>query len=239
MKNVIVLFLIVTLNAVEAYSQNSQDEDSVSFHKKRWALQFQVGRDFTLNSFQGSIISLKKTLSEKSALRIGVSFGTGINNDNSKFSHFPPDTAHSERNSDNSGFDLNVSSQYIHYLPIEDHIAGYYGIGPTFGYSFNKNKYKDSNTNGSSTSSSSVSTTTNTWNIGANAVFGVEWFVRNNISLSGEYGVSLSYSNNKQDYKGESSYSSNPSIDFKEQRNWDRFSLGANIVKFGLSVYFE
>lgn len=239
MKNIILLFLVVTLNAVEAYSQNSQDDDSVSFHKKRWALQFQIGRDFTLNSFQGSIISIKKTLSDKSAVRIGVSFRTEIRNDENKFNHIPADSVHNERTYDNSGFDLNVLSQYIKYLPIEDNIAAYYGIGPTFGYSFNKYKYEDSDTYGSSKSSSYGTTTAYTWNVGANAVFGVEWFVRKNMSLSGEYGASLTYSNNKQDHKGESSYSSNPLIGYKDERNWDHISLGANMVKFGLSVYFE
>lgn len=178
MKTLIVFFLAVILNVAETYSQDTQDEDTTAFHKNRWALQFQIGRDFTLNSFQGSIISLKKTMSQKSALRVGVSFGTEIRDDENEFSHVPPDTVHGERTYDYSGFNFNVLSQYIKYLPIEDNIAAYYGVGPTFGYSFTKNKYKDSNTNGSNTAFSSGTTTTNTWNVGANALFGVEWFVR-------------------------------------------------------------
>ena len=240
----ILFLLVVALNATEIYSQDVQNEDSVSLHKKRWALQFQVGNNFTLNSFQGSIISLKKTLSEKSALRIGVSFGTGVSANNQTMTRVPPDSNQDKRNYDNTIFDFNILSQYIKYLPLEDHVAGYYGIGPIVGYSFNKNKtkYEYLSAYNSYTSSGTITTTTKTWNIGANAVFGVEWFVRKNMSMSAEYAASLIYSKSKWVQKDEYSYSDNYSMGsngYKTQGDSHGINLRANRVLFGLSVYFE
>ncbi|MDO9580855.1 MAG: hypothetical protein Q7J06_09875, partial [Bacteroidales bacterium] len=89
------------------------------------ALQFQIGSNFQLQSFQGSSISLKKHKSIKRAIRYGLTIGGGAYNDQSNTQIIENDSLDEKTLNDQTYFSATIYSQYLIYHPSE-HSYMYY-----------------------------------------------------------------------------------------------------------------
>ncbi len=203
------------------------DKATTTLQNKHWALQFHIASNFSITSFQGSLISLKRQFSEHSALRFGVSFGSNISNLDADSRVFPADTIQSKNNMKSNGLTLGIVTQYICYSTIDEDIVAYYGAGPRLSIMHSKHDTESLNND--------QTTRTQSWGAGLNGVFGVEWFVKKNLSLSAEYTGSVDYNYSNQ--KNISKYIGGPK--YISESNSHGFNFGSNYVNFGLSVYFN
>lgn len=200
----------------------ADDTDTTNVNGLRdgsWSLQFQIGEDFNLQSFEGSTISAKYHLTENSALRFGLSIsGRGDRSEpraetiHTKTSH--NDTGRSDTTKsfsqgpssslDQSSFRVVLNSKYVWYPGSSSSLRPFVGIGPSFSY--------DTRANASSQSGADTSTYSTlrsrewsefqkeerrTWTVGAALAIGAEWFMTDKISLTGQYSLSASYRNSR------------------------------------------
>jgi hypothetical protein len=203
-----------------------------SLKKGKWALQFQIEDDFSLRSFQGTNLSLKKQTSDRSAYRLGISvnfnFGDGSNEG------IQNDSISAKHDTDQIGHSFQFALQKIIYPNPTADINLFYGFGPAFGYSYSRSESNDSYSSGSSRYSKSSNTG---WSAGGSVVMGVEWFASKDFSLTGEYSNSFSYS--KSVGESETIYRQSGSVNQSKYKNdSEGFKISNTVVRLGLSVYF-
>jgi hypothetical protein len=212
-----VLFMIITFS-----SPACPDQDSTRSRGK-YALLFQVGSNFQLQSFSGTTVSFKYQMNKRSALRFGVSISGSSNTRDFNQNYFHPDTSFLG-NEKTNGINLSFTFQYLRYNHLNHDVAFYYGGGPVIGFSYSRDNtiYTINNVPESDRKS-------NSYNAGLNFVGGVEWYLTKNLSLLGEYGFSFSYNYNITNF-----------VDNYEKYNYKTkgYSLGSSAVKLGVSVYF-
>ena len=75
MKSILTVLLIVYFIFSNAYPQDSTQN---SLKQSKFALQFQIGSNFNLQSFQGTTLSCKYHIFDKSALRAGISLSSNV-----------------------------------------------------------------------------------------------------------------------------------------------------------------
>lgn len=199
------LCILVLVTCPPAFAQSDDAPDI----EDRWALQFGVTQNFTLNDFQGTLISAKKQYSGRRAFRVGLGFNASIINSTN-------DGTDTARETDQNNQSINATAQWIRYLLPESDLRAYWGGGPevTFG-----RVAISRDTEGTDTSRLSLGG-------GATGVLGAEWFVHARISLSAEYRAELVYRWSREE-QGESSSNTE-----------HRLFLGGQGVLFGVSVYF-
>ncbi|MGB3479311.1 MAG: hypothetical protein WBB67_09135, partial [bacterium] len=199
--------------------------------KGAWALQFRVVQNFQLASFQGSTISIKRHLSDGTALRAGVSIGFSLLDEEG--TDYVNDSITYSDDLDDDQISFGFVVQMIKYPSPSASTNLYYGIGPTFTYSYSKD-YRLIRSRGD-VSPKSTDRKRTTWRAGASGVVGIEWFPRSNISFHAEYDLSLYYTQAKytEDRPG-----SPPGYKRKSETNTDGFVLDGSNIKLGLSVYF-
>ena len=180
----------------------SQDSSKVSSLKDNFALQFQVN-GFYLQQFQGSNLSCKYHVSHNSAWRLGVGISASADLSN-KFNNVAL--------TKNEYQSINLAIQYIRYVKTVDDISLYLGSGPNYTRYYRKyDNWQDRN---------------NSWSLGISGIVGMEWFFNSSMSMSGEYGILLSYNNSKSvDSDGNTSDSQTINVG------------SGNQFKIGLSVY--
>lgn len=193
------LIIILTLFVSKNYTQDSTGN---SLKEGMFALQFQVDY-FDLNPFQGSTLSCKYHLGDNLAVRLGISNSTNIDFSNER---------NGSKRDNHTGFSLQLKAQLVHYLKTFNDVSLYIGYGPYYSHIF----FRSSN-----------SETLTDYSLGLNGVLGVEWFFKNNMSLSSEYGMRAYYRYYHDDGYHNNGMSVQKSIyiDSGEQ------------FKFGLSVY--
>ncbi len=151
----------------------AQDSSNTSLVKDKFALQFGV-RGLNLDAFQGSNLSCKYHISDKSALRLG--FDLSARNDlENRINNINGDKYES--------FSTSLNIQYVEYVKTEEDISLYFGSGPYYSRYFSKsvsNYYNE-----------------NAWSLGVNGIIGLEWFFKKSMSLNGEYGLSISYNRSR------------------------------------------
>lgn len=167
MKRILLIIAIILYSAACMFSQKLIKN---SLEKGRFALQFQVGQDFFLRPFQGSVLSGKYNIFNRSSVRFGVSLENNF------------ETDHKINNTDTTkqqyvSIILNV--QFVRYLKDAEDVSLYLGGGTFYSRTFSKvtqgRRY-------------------NGWSLGASGIIGVEWFFNHNMSLSCEYGILIFYS---------------------------------------------
>lgn len=207
------LVLIISSNIILA-----QDKEE---HKGLYALQFQIGQNFQLSSFQGSVISGKYNFSDRDALRLGVSITTNNQDQNGLVNHHDQlDNYSSTMKNIINNFSIGL--QYIRNNYYRWNINFYYGAGPIIGYNYNDNNTKDNFGN--------INRVMNTqWNYGISAMAGVEWYFLKDMSLSAEYGIMYNYFQ-------ETMANTQPNTDSTTKIKG--FLIQPLGVRFGLSVYF-
>lgn len=231
-KPIIILIIILGLFSVNTIYGNNQNSTN-SIQKGAKALQFQIGRDFTLSSFQGALISYKWHSSDKTAWRIGLNLDAKKQECSSDRTY--QDTLTSELYDNRKSYVIGITTQYVIYPYPEKNIQFYYGIGPIANYSYAKRKYEQININKSNEISSTTTSKSTSWSVGISLVAGLEGFVKKNISIHSEYGISLKYQKGKTTSRKE--YSDN-SDEIKSNDSSKCYFLKPMLVKFGLSVYF-
>lgn len=221
------LFFLISLYYAppEILAQNAIQEDTTkySLDEKDWALQFEIDNNFTLTSFQGTIISVKYHLDTQNALRLGtdIELFTGVRKDNKKTSGYGAGTDEQA-----STYTINMTFQYVRYPKPTRRILYFYGTGPFFEYTSDSYTFEKEN------SDSDEEREEMTWSLGISTIIGVECFVTQDISLLGEYGVKAGYYSCKETYAEEGRFEGVNKITTKE------LFLEPLSVKFGISVYF-
>ncbi len=217
------LFLFLMILALTTCTLHAREN---SLEKGKKALQFGVNSNFTLGSFQGSAISIKKHNSDGSAWRFGMSlyldFG-GIGH-----SRWTEDSLIVDDNGDDNSQKIGLDLQKIFYPNREAEVNIYYGLGPTL-------VFENSKRQSYAYSSMDIRTKTDkAWRVGGRVLVGAEWFATKNISLMAEYSSSLLYRYRKTTQ--ETRYD-NGSVDGTEYSS-DALQFASSYVRFGLSAYF-
>lgn len=239
------LFAIVLFLAFTGWQLNAQTQtlSSENLSDSSRALQFQIGSDFSLSSFQGSVFSYMQHINKEAALRFGLSVSVGgFNADNSMNDFSIIGDSLYERsleNADKKSSSFQVNAQLIRYFNPGGKLLLYGGAGPFLRYEYSTEKREI-------TSKVPYTTPTNSlvkskselkyslWTPGIMGVLGVEWFASKGISFMAEYGLQAAYTWSK----GENTTKSDISIrtTSSKQNGW---GLYGNSVKFGLSLYFQ
>jgi hypothetical protein len=196
--------------------------DSVSnIPKGKFALQFQVQKDFSISSFQGSILSGKYFFKNGNSLRAGLSLAVNTQDENASESVNDSTTLNNSLNT--KQYSAVFISQYLFYFHGFENIYFYAGAGPYFGYFSNKTSPQPS---GNYSERKRLS-------LGISAVLGVEWFFNKRFSLSAEYGA-LGYHE-----KTTESYLIPYTRLVKKHVNTENkiFSFSGS-TKLGISIYF-
>ena len=231
--------VILLLSSQEIFPQTKSDSIRNSLEKGSWSLQFQISDNFTLTTFQGSNISAKKHISDKSTLRFGLGL-TAIVADR----HYESEEINSYNRSSEDGVEdtftqININCYYLYYADPRKKINLYFGAGPIFGYS----NYDQTDMGNDVQQDTIFIETKNTrktdgYSIGMHGLIGVEWFARKEISIHSEYGSSFSYRKDKS----ESILVRNSSQYGEEERSTKSeagtYEFRSNGVVFGISVYF-
>ncbi len=225
------------------FSQGSEESKNDAEHSLKngaWALQFQISQNFTLRDFQGSVLSLKKHLSSKTAIRLGVGVDIQTSDKNSDFNRFAADTlsisSTEDRNEDAQS--INLSTQFLYYPSPGKPVKPYWGAGPFIQYGHFK---MDRNRISDLTMDQFIENRNRTdWEFGVSTLIGAEWFATSKISLLAEYGVSFVYSTSESRDVTEQIPNDPTMANRKDvtKNNSDGFAIRALPVRFGLSVYW-
>ncbi|MCH9025109.1 MAG: hypothetical protein IH931_07220 [candidate division Zixibacteria bacterium] len=230
-KSAMVLFILLAI-IVAIPSAASARENSLK--KGKWALQFEIDRDFDLSGFQGNTLSIKKHTADNRAYRLGFTFFLDIGD--SETLRILNDTILLPRERDFNSRRFNFSFQKIYYASTDASVNMFYGIGTA--YSFQHSNNESVSYNRSRTQIQFSNSTNDSWSAGITGVFGAEWFFAENMSLLGEYNTVANYRQSKREnltriVEGNTILNSS----FSEDKT-DSFRLSSSRVKFGLSVYF-
>jgi len=226
-KRILILaFLFISINTF------SQTADSVkqinSLQKGSWAVQFEIGSDFKLSSFEGVMVSLKYHLSPKFALRFGAGFNGRNNQQIYEYREHYYGYTGSEPVSnfyDNVFFNINC----LYYIKHDSKINVFFGLGPRAGYitDYSEHFYLDGYKEILDIES---------WAVGLNGLFGCEWFPVSYLSLFGEYSAYGTFGKTiRKDWVYENS--TGYRVEYYNRYS-DDYEFRGNIAKLGISIYF-
>jgi len=199
-----------------------------------WALQFQISQNFTLTSFQGSAISLKRQFSPNMAIRIGASMSISSSTSESELTNMPDSFMYYTQSGFGNSQSVLITAQYLRY---PDPIAGvnlFFGAGPLVSFGRTKD-FRELITMVANAPISRVNVVdeVTSWSTGLSMVAGLEWFATTWISISAEYGSSLEYNWRKSTRRQELF---SPSSDSESKSSL--FGFRPTSVRFGVSAYF-
>jgi opacity protein-like surface antigen len=183
-------------------------------------LQFLIGSDFTLSSFDGALISYRTRGSNGRGWRFGVGLGGSILNLDT---HVEDPDSSFKIEQDSKDFTISLVGQRLFSTAARRDINFYWGIGPDLDYSTSRN----------SVSSQDLSNSMWSWRAGIAGAAGVEWLLADRITLLAEYGALASYSWGKQKQTNTSDPASTATMDFS------RFAVSSSQVRFGLTAWFR
>jgi hypothetical protein len=152
-------------------AQESAGSEELPLQEGAWALQFDVGQNFTLDSFLGSTISAKRHTSAARAWQVGLTLGASVvSRETEQVSSSTVDQQ-----------TVEVTARYLAYPLLGEQDAEsiqlYLGAGPSLDFR----------------RTSEESVTNWRWGIGVSGTIGVEWFVHPRIGLNGAYQSTLRY----------------------------------------------
>lgn len=207
-----------------------------------WALQFQITQDFTLNAFQGVLLSAKKHFSDKSAFRFGLGLSASMSDADNFFEQRNIDTVRQirENESESNTRSFDVALQYLFYPSPAARANLFLGTGPFVRHSHSRVESKaddalfDTVTFNYSYRNVSES---NRWSVGVGGILGAEWFATRVFSLHTEYGLTLEYTSSESKSIYTDFYTGIP-ITRRYETSQRGLNIGPSTVKFGLSVYF-
>jgi hypothetical protein len=215
-------FLFASLIFVSTgFSQSTTYLDSLD---GKFALQFQITDNFTLSSFQGTVISGKYHFSKRDAIRLGLEIILGDSESETIVNNLDTNTV-DQSVEDTNNFGFTINSQYIHYIRGTDDISLFGGIGPYFRY-YKSTRNRELIVDEIKTLSESEN---ENYSIGLDLLVGVEWWFHKYMSLSAEYGLKFFYLFSKSNFKD----------DFREAESEQKsYNISGNHINFGITVYF-
>jgi opacity protein-like surface antigen len=208
-----------------------------------WGLQYQMtSLNALLSGFQGSLISARYHLSNRQALRFGVSINaSSFDREEGTTVRFDDDaTAEpvSEQSAETGSQRFGLSGQYLHYLEPAPRVFAFVGVGPQFSYSKSSDETTTIPDPDSEDFREESSTEGTVYSVGVGGTLGVEWFVHPNVSLSAEYPLSFDYI----DRHNENTKLSIEAGDVAEEQtttiDTNRFRVGGGSVRIGLTFSF-
>ena len=132
----IVLFLFAFALPLKSIAQQSGSKPLTENSK---ALQFQIGSNFTLTSFQGAALSYKHHLKPLLAIRVGSELSLSKSN----FDLTEVDSVgdlETLSKSDQTRYYVRFNTQLIWYSESYSGISFFYGVGPFLGFSKSEKK---------------------------------------------------------------------------------------------------
>lgn len=242
------MFLIlISMTAYFCSLAQDANSENNSLKEGAWAMQFGITSNFTLTSFQGTTVALKYQLSDRDAVRGGITINGSTVNGNSSVFGWVADTSYGSvpGNTTTDAANVSFTLQYLRYVNPNGPVHFYIGLGPTVSYTYShstsdKSSLNTLNSHGYWVETESASSSTQ-WAIGGTCVAGVEWFACQWLSIRADYsegiqrqwGSTTSISNiTSLTYpKYVPSHTNNPGT----TKGWTLSSSG---VSFGLSVYW-
>jgi hypothetical protein len=208
-----------------------------------WSVQFSVQPDFTLGSYSGSTLSLKRHLGSGNALRLGVSLGfANVGDDASNVMVNPSTTSTELIATDSNSSTIGVNTYYLWYAGGSSPVHAYWGAGPTVSWA---RRHDERTTSQTSEPSGGPPTTSmvvddihfKDWRAGVAGTAGVEWLVARRVGLIAEYASSLVYGSASQTrVSTHTSPGGTSTVDLTQEANrWDFSGSGGRL---GVSVYY-
>lgn len=213
------------------------DSTKTSIAENAKCLQFRIGSNFSLSSFQGSSISYKKHTSENRAYRVGISLSGRMSKDSQAYNSYNnTDSLHSDYNINNNDFSIAVNWQFLKYSR-SGNMYFYYGYGPNIAYGLDYKKnlremfYYLTETEIIEQQDKRI---LHGISFGATLLAGVEYFITASVSIHAEYSQGISYT-----YQWDKFFSDNNGEQIKDEiRKFNAVSLNAGGARFGCSFYF-
>jgi hypothetical protein len=230
MKNLLVSFIILWFLVPYSNSQTKNPPEKVnSLQGGRWAVQFQVGSNFTLNSFEGATVYLKTHFSPRLALRLGVGVSGSYDDQKLNYQQIGGSSG-TDIQTKNNSLGVTVTMKLLYYFNPKSMLNVYLGLGPVGTYSYTYDERFNPNI------STINYTESDYWSGGLNGVLGCEFFPLRFLSFLAEYSVTAAYG--KSTFKNtENDYYTGETREYYNTENTDLNLIG-NTVRFGLSLYF-
>ncbi|MBN2566204.1 MAG: hypothetical protein JXB46_10890 [Candidatus Eisenbacteria bacterium] len=231
-----VLLVMVPAALIAWASVGAASGDGVS-HADRagmQAVQFSVKDLLELSSFQGTLISYQRFLTDTRALRVAAGLALDFNDRSTDVEFAGIDAAASADLTD-WDHEGTVKIQLLFYRG-EDSVLLYYGGGPTVGYADYHYENIIYGVSGDDLDYRYYGQDGSEWLLGLQSVLGVQWTVNDHFALHGEYGLTARY----RLTESTSSYfrSDNPDLEEWSESRTTSPELSSDGVLVGLSVYF-
>ena len=208
----------------------------------RSALQFEIDDGFFVSGFEGTTLSYKRMISERSAWRFGVTYG-GSTFDGEEFRQDVVDTSlvpDSDAETSSSAFGFGLSAMYMRYVGGRGRVRPFLGAGPFGGYNHSEER-EEGQYYSPFVVSRLVEGESSSWEFGARAMLGAEVFVSRGISLLGQYSTEVSHVSFDDSFSIVDTAPQIPPDEVRgshSERSRDGWRFGDNQVSLGLSAYF-
>ena len=232
-----VLFIVSALLSAEEKHCGKHEIGTDCKEKKNYVLQFSIEDNFKLSSFNGTTIALKKQFSEKSAMRLELSMNFDARDVDSKID---TNNNYADEYLIDDKYDSHYTSLNSYYMfesPRPNNITLYFGMGPKFSYSRRIHDYTK-NPQLEYGYITKIKTDSKSFGYGLSSIFGVEWNFYKNFALNAEYGLSMTYSTDKDISTAKRIYDSEITEIEKTTDDGKSFRISNKPVKLGLAVYF-
>jgi hypothetical protein len=222
----LMLSFLLTFNFAQIKDSTVQKN---SLKKGSWGVQFQIGSNFTLSSFENVIVSLKTHFSPKFAVRFGVGVNASSSDQTLDYKEYYYGYHGTDIPTNSNSLNIMVLAKVLYYFNPKSGINLFIGLGPIGTYSqihyerFYLDGYKEY-------------TQTNSWGGGLNGVLGCEIFPLRFLSIFAEYSVTASFEKRTSDDSVEDYYTGIVQEFYNVKST--NFNLTGNTVRFGLSLYF-
>lgn len=248
---VLSFFLICSSSAYAGSTMaDSSSSHPNSLAPGKWALEFGISSNFTLTSFQGTVLSIKRQMNSHEAVELAIGGSLYSQSGTSKFTHTTGDTvdSHNSGSNGNESHSISLSACYLYYPNPDGMINLYFGAGPTvtYGHSdYRQQTYQLPVPPAISTTTITNSNGQTSWGLGASGLVGAEWFMTKYLSLHAQYGLSVMYvaSHSTQLTANSSTTTSSgtviPSQTSSNDWGYHGWQINPSSVMFGLSVYFN
>jgi hypothetical protein len=209
-----------------------------------WSVQFSVQPNFTLGSYSGSTLSLKRHLASGNALRFGVSVDLGGVSDDFGYTTADTFATQTQLNAvDGNTWSIGLGAYYLWYMGRAAPLHAYWGAGPTISLSRGHTDQTQSQTmtftgQPPNTSVRADDIRNHGWQVGMAATAGIEWLVARRIGLFAEYGSSLAYTNTTSTRRTTTTLTGSSARTETFDSDTHRWAFSGSGGRLGVSAYY-
>jgi hypothetical protein len=197
-----------------------------------WALQIELGNPLSRDNFRTYNFLVKHHYSASTAIRLSVNIGGRISSVDQNTSSSGSNPVYYESEYNDNSQSVSLTALYLKYLPIQNRLRVYWGLGPTCSFS----RHKDTRDYDSQGGNINIQEFRN-FSAGASTAFGAEFFIMRRLSVTAEYGLTMVYSHVRMKATSKAP-NYDPFSSASQTLNEDQFQVNQSSVNFGLSVYF-